>query len=569
MGYGGSSCTRKGRCDGELFCPSHQAAPQRSYVTFQGVSVSLVLAFTLCTLSGCGGAQSTARYPGDREWAASAEERILLEQCEGGDADLCLLLVALRAGVARTREGVREAGWFAERACAIGDVRGCELQRRLRSLAGVETLDGYRWAVMAASCEARPAGPCGTVVHVMRLARLSWFQEPERLLPRLSSACRQGESSACLGAGDLAFARNGFTSAASYYRSGCEAGSPEACFELGWGLATERGLSAERVEVADVFRVACGLGHARSCDLVAKVVAQAWGVSFHNHAVRLALEAGYLFGAPVESVDILGAYDVQVSGGPGQWTPPPGAAACLADDCVGDVLLLAALRRIDDATRDTALSEACHAGAPLACGVYGVAAPTAQDAESSLQVACANGWFFACDRLQEPVPDATVLESCDAGQELACFEAARRGLRVFDPHPLPMRACSEMGPCADAVRACEEGSGMACRRAALMLVEGDRVFVDHRRATELMERGCALGDPDACFRSETTFAGDQTSVSPDRRASLVGACNEGHAPACFAASDDQADGVNLVRRACDLGYVYACGHMRSEGPVAE
>jgi TPR repeat protein len=119
--------------------------------------------------------------------------------------------------------------------------------------------------------------------------------------------------------------------------------------------------------------------------------------------------------------------------------------------------------------------------------------------------------------------------------------------------------------------ACEAGDGQACANEGMLLrAEGAWAAP---RAGQLLSRGCDLGSPEACRLAVLETLGSQGSGKDDagRRALFRHACDQGAALGCLALYDELRSEPpahrpvfelpGLLKRACQLGAVQACGFL--------
>ncbi|XP_071952170.1 cytochrome c oxidase assembly factor 7-like [Antedon mediterranea] len=134
---------------------------------------------------------------------------------------------------------------------------------------------------------------------------------------------------------------------------------------------------------------------------------------------------------------------------------------------------------------------------------------------------------------------------------------------------------------------CEErGFGKGCNKVAALYIHGKGVEKSTDKAFKYFEKGCSLGNADACHGAGLLL--QQTGLGPNNKKDIPKAvgfleksCKQGYVPSCFHLSSiyiQGADGVNknmkkaaqLAAKCCDNNHMYACAnlsrmYMRGDG----
>jgi TPR repeat protein len=174
---------------------------------------------------------------------------------------------------------------------------------------------------------------------------------------------------------------------------------------------------------------------------------------------------------------------------------------------------------------------------------------------------------------------------CAAGKGRHCVIAGAIYLGFVPPDPAKQAAFERKA--SDALEAsCFRGVADDCTSAVVM--EGPAAQADPERIQRILNRGCELGNGEACFElaKRTT-----TATAAERAAWLKRACDDGREDGCFALAEMQRAaasgaarnfagsvtmdiGLRLARAHCDLGDARGCATLagalaRGVVPAAE
>lgn len=161
--------------------------------------------------------------------------------------------------------------------------------------------------------------------------------------------------------------------------------------------------------------------------------------------------------------------------------------------------------------------------------------------------------------------------ACDAGDAEACFLAGQ-GF-----HQLPEGQRDDQKAVSAYRRGCDLDKPEACGNLGLQYEKGWGIAQDIAKAAALYEKACAAEVVVACRNvgklneGESGYPADpgKSAAAYQRALTLALAlCDHGRAEGCVAAgymfqdgkgtSVDQARGDELVRKACSMGYSWAC-----------
>jgi TPR repeat protein len=162
--------------------------------------------------------------------------------------------------------------------------------------------------------------------------------------------------------------------------------------------------------------------------------------------------------------------------------------------------------------------------------------------------------------------------TCDQGDGRACHQLGQMHARVED----------DAEASALYLRACELEDWRACGDAGARLLNGWGVTPDSKRGLELMERGCAHGEPYPCWLLGNTLMESESRAQKRRAVRLIeGACRGGVGSACErlaeltalrrVAAENRArrvreligEALRYFERACESGDGRACVQLAS------
>ena len=185
-----------------------------------------------------------------------------------------------------------------------------------------------------------------------------------------------------------------------------------------------------------------------------------------------------------------------------------------------------------------------------------------KEARQQLRGACAGGVLHACSSLadsEERFPSGDELfraatlrtRTCEGGDVRDC---EKLGVQLIEGRGLatdPVRAAEALR------RACEGGSVSSCRRLAVLLASG--ASADPAATQRWRERGCDLGDADACAEASEAFGrGLLARDAKKGRALDEKACALGRGASCFVLA--RAEPATGAEKKPDL--VAAAGWLR-------
>jgi len=170
--------------------------------------------------------------------------------------------------------------------------------------------------------------------------------------------------------------------------------------------------------------------------------------------------------------------------------------------------------------------------------------------------------------LREP---QACLPACDAGDAQACFLAGQ-GF-----HQLPEGQRDDEKAVSAYKRGCDLGKAEACGNLGLQYEKGWGTAQDIAKASALYEKACAADVVVACRNVGKLNEGESGHPAhPEKSAAAyqralglaLAQCDQRRAEGCVAAGYmfqdgkgtpvDQARGDELVRKACSMGYSWAC-----------
>lgn len=161
--------------------------------------------------------------------------------------------------------------------------------------------------------------------------------------------------------------------------------------------------------------------------------------------------------------------------------------------------------------------------------------------------------------------EAAYKKACDAGHTGACGNLEKLYRNGVDPREDPE------GALAIWTSGCDRGIPAACANAGRLAADADLRGddADSAAATDLLERGCNLGDPFTCG-----LLGDHVLTSDTTRGTslLEMACAQGVSPSCASLAHalwigevlpkDKKRAKKLFSTACTDGYAPACDRQR-------
>ena len=153
---------------------------------------------------------------GIRRWAGA---------CSGGEAAACTVLAKVYRKGIKTRENIKKAMFYAEKACSMGDALGCIELAHLDE----DPLAPDRARVKA--CQRGSVGECWSLASAYLSGERN---EPMRGLTRnlLDLGCELGDGPSCGTAAKLALHDGDATVAARLYRRACDVGEVPGCIGI-------------------------------------------------------------------------------------------------------------------------------------------------------------------------------------------------------------------------------------------------------------------------------------------------------------------------------------------------
>ena len=342
---------------------------------------------------------------------------------------------------------------------------------------------------------------------------------------------------ACLFATAGAQAQAGPTTlqAAAKHEADCRAGDGEACWVIGrWyrgGIRLPQDLGRAR----DLLGLGCARRNARACDELQEM-------NFESGVARQVAEAEAYYSARCDAGD---------------------ANQCmrLANHFVEGKKVAA-----DPAKARAYAGKACNLDAERGCFIAGVYAAQGQGgpvdgraAARDLGRACRGGENTACMALQQIAQDGQLIpadgEMAISAAESACGRDFIDG--CLAAATIAYRGAGKLAPDADRVR---KNAARACElkdaRGCLMLEEIARTGfmgrpVDLAAAAEASQKGCALGNLDACRLTVMHAAqtGDKDAIGK----ALLQACHGGVADACVDLAQMLASGDGVEKNTMAAG----------------
>lgn len=297
-------------------------------------------------------------------------------------------------------------------------------------------------------------------------------------------------------------------------RSACDADDALACNRLALFAHDGRaGQAWDRALAARSYRKACDLGAGIGCYNLSEQLRSGDGVPEDPaEADRLLERTHRLYEQSCTAGGLTWCTNLAglVQRGDGRPPDQERARTLYADTCDrGDDLACLELAAMmidghggphDPEGGDALLRKRCAGGSGPACNNLALRMEDAgADATDLFRKACAAGVATSCRnlalRLPEGSPERQALleQSCEAPvsfDPIGCAVASQALLGTD-----PAKAGSYL------VRACSVGLGAACLPAVELAADG-RFALDPVEARGLVERGCRLGDPDACAALE-------------------------------------------------------------------
>lgn len=408
-------------------------------------------------------------------------------------------------------------------------------------------------AFYARVCDAGGANGCVALASLWDSGRLG-KRDGARAASLLRRACEAGDAATCVSEGRRFLSGEGVprdrTRAAGLFSSGCDAeqGYGPSCHALGELYRRGFGVEADLAVARRYQQRACGEGDGDGCAALGHLAQHGRGGARDVALARASYERGCDFVSGL-ACERLGRMVEKGIGG----DPDPAAA-------FGHYQRAA---EIYATTCDTD-PNGCVAYARLQEEGSGVEGDESA-ARETLKTHCGLGFAPACvawmSRGEELVlssDEAFVLDpllaGCRANDADACLLLGRIG-----PEPVeylgrePLEKPLELG--------CRAGSGAACNAAALR-----GTLPPDAAGQGWLERGCALGDPTACYHLGLfDQVGHQGEASEDARKYYERACNWHHGRACHrlgrlyrtgqGVAVDPARALAYYRRGC--GYLGA------------
>jgi len=451
----------------------------------------LLAGLWLATLAGCGSGSrarapsaprtSEATAPAERDQVGAAGPAALPacgdaaachQACSDGAASACVSLARMFEAAGRAAP----AALRFRRACELGDAAACGAAAVLHARAGADSFDVARAAeLFARGCDGGDAPSCAELSH--------WYEVGREVAPSTRRAAELTRRARWL------------------YELRCDAGDGAACHEL--GLVRRRG--ADLTSLVSAFQRACELGVADDCGFVGRM---------HQHlgrpaAALRAFVAGCDAGDPWSCEE---AAQKLEAAGPGAVVPGAARRTAASLRYHGEVL-----RRRARA----ALTGRCDAGDAGACERVALdyenqAAQPARRVGRRLLYARARGLWLA---------------HCESSGGAACHDGARL-LREGLGGPADAARATQLSR-----RACATGVGAACAAEARALLLAAQTVADpdaDARANDAFQRGCDLGDAEACRElGWRVLYGLGTAASPPGAEKLLTrACELGSDDAC-------------------------------------
>lgn len=339
------------------------------------------------------------------------------------------------------------------------------------------------------------SGPLPAPAHLISCGQLASVfaekQQPDKTIAAMERACVGGVSSACtLAARMVAHYRNDHAAAASLAERGCNLGDGAGCDFAGLSYAVGRGVAPDAVKAVYLLERACGLGVGNACSSAGRRRLVGIGVPEEpGKAAPL-----YFRGCELaDAASCNGAGIVLFQGRGMRRDQSRGVVffrkACDQGDMDGCVNLADAQTTGDGVAQNTQAAKRLYM---MACGEKSWAAGCRALALNYLRVHLdpeEQRWAFGkVAELCTPEDD----DSCAAAGALAMV--AKVALPTGEVARVLAAACEKVRePDADTpMRA------MMCTRLGQLHASGDGVPQDAIRALSLTQRGCDLGDPDAC-----------------------------------------------------------------------
>jgi TPR repeat protein len=510
------------------------------------------------------------------------------KSCGGGHPPACTGLAGLYVKGEVVDKNVGRAVELYSKACDGGSPFGCIALGGIFEKGGDDARmrSAYARAVqlLTESCDRGNGQHCSLLGYNYVNGRLNLVKDVARGLTLHERGCDLGDPSACTAAqyiyggstpggprddarakqlyergvalqmkscegGDIRACSTMMTPQAEY--QGCEHGDPAACFQLGQRyLAYRPDQPGDPVKVAHFFIKGCDQGEPGMCTEVGEMYSGVYSRTGRQMLPPDFPRAAALYSRACSAGDKDGCQRLAAMTAEGRGLPKdPAAAAKLYEaPCEeGDpraCLALGRLHRAGDglpANPQQAallLDRACKLKLTEGCYELGLAyrdgAGVTRDAVVAHRVL-----RDVC--FQQPVYDSRLLlgcrEACDLNDGAACVVLARAAKSGRGQPPLEPASATPLFSRARKLldAECTSGSGQACHDLVMVDTDDEPPRRDIAASMRLLERGCTLGFPPACYRLASMYdSGTQLFAQDDARAVVlfIKACDMAHVESC-------------------------------------